>query len=193
MHYDATARLKRCLRSPPGLLKPSATIDLVHLLSGVRPVIRTEIQTPYNADDVTRWLSRLGCYTCLDNEGFIVVALKPGLCRRVLAIDRDPSEHTKAFGLALGYPNCCVRAAARVGEASIDAWAAQMASRAYVGSFKAIDPSGYLAGKSAISHVPCSPRCQQSLTMARQAVHGPFGECLHRKARQNLVRSGVRV
>lgn len=187
MYYDATTRLRRRLLSPPGWLKPSAIVDLVHLMSGIRPAIRTEIQSPCKENDVKRWVSSLGCYYCLDEDAFVVIARNPSLCRRVLAIDRDPMKHTKAFGLALGYPSCCASAAERIGEANIDDWATEIGSRIYSGKFKAINPSGYIHGKSVISHVPCSPRCQRSLAMAVQALHGPFGPYLHPEVRRRIA------
>ncbi len=192
MHHDATARLRHYLLSPPDWLKSSAIVDLVHLLSGIRPVIRTEIQSQYRENDVRRWVSRLGCYCCFDDDAFTVISRTPILCRRVLTIDRDPMEHTKALGCALGYPSCCVRAAARIGEENIDDWATEIGSKLYLGRFKVIDPSGYLQGKSAVSHVPCSPRCQRSLAMAVQALHGPFGYCLHEELHRRLA-SGIRL
>jgi hypothetical protein len=66
----------------------------------------------------------------------------------------------------LGYPPCCSRAAARVGDEGIDCRHAAITRQRFHGRFRAIDPSGYLNGSSRISHVPCSHRCLPSLRLA---------------------------
>jgi hypothetical protein len=88
------------------------------------------------------------------------------LGRRVMALDRSPGNHTYSFGRALGYPPCCCRAAAGVGDHAIDAWAEQFRAARFYGRFRQIDPSGYREGRALISHVPCSTSCGPSLRMA---------------------------
>lgn len=146
-------------------LRPSAITDLAQLLTFVRPAIRTQILDLPN-DRIQRFAWQLGCFAACDLEGFVVLSRCQLLSRRILTLDRSLGDHTHALGRALGYPACCCRAAARIGDQGLDGWAREIGSRRFIGRFKAIDPTGYQKGKALISHVPCSERCLPSLSMA---------------------------
>ena len=154
----------------PPWLKPSARTDILHLAAKIRPAIRTELAIPVSQDVVRIWMRRLGWYTAIDRDDFLVVSRSSALARMILAIDRDDSPHTFRLGHALGYPPCCCRAAASVGEQNLDSWAIAMSQRRFVGRFKLIDPTAYSEGHALISHIPCSPFCQASLQMAEAAL-----------------------
>ena len=154
----------------PPWLKPSARTDILHLAAKIRPAIRTELAFPVSQDVVRVWMRRLGWYTAIDGDDFLVASRSSTLARRILAIDRDHSPHTFRLGRALGYPTCCCRAAAGVGEQNLDAWALALAQRRFIGRFKLIDPTHYRDGKALISHIPCSRFCQPSLAMAEAAL-----------------------
>ena len=156
----------------PDWLKPSAAVDLIQVLVGARPTLRTELRIPASADTVRRWARGLGLYVAIDIDGFVAMSYQPGAARRLLALDRSPGDHTRQLGLLLGYPACCCRAAAFIGEASIDDWAKTASRRLYFGRFKAINPSGYREGRSLISHVPCSTSCGPSLAIAVATMKG---------------------
>lgn len=151
----------------PKWLKPSAEVDLRQVLVGLRPALRTELGAPVGDEEFGRWRRRLGLFGVIDRDGFVVLARRPELCRKIMSIDQAPGNHTAHLGYLLGYPSCCVRAAARIGEPNLDAWAGSLTKRGFIGEFAAIDVSGYRAGEALISHIPCSPFCLASLKMAK--------------------------
>jgi hypothetical protein len=151
-------------------MRASAQVDLSQLERSIRPVIRSQLSGSARRGDLRRWARRAGLFAVVDSEGFFSLSPDPAKARRALRIDARPGRHTIALGRALGYPICCCRAAARHKEAELDDWAEAMSSRRFIGMFRLIEPGGYVAGKAAISHVPCSPRCSASLQMARALI-----------------------
>ena len=154
----------------PPWLKPSARTDILHLDAKIRPAIRTELAIPVSQDVVRVWMRRLGWYTAIDRDDFLVVSRSYTLARMILSIDRDDSLHTFRLGRALGYPTCCCRAAASVGEQNLDSWALALSQRGFIGRFRLIDPTHYRDGNALISHIPCSTFCQASLQMAEATL-----------------------
>lgn len=154
----------------PPWLKPSARTDILHLAAKIRPAIRTELAVPVSQDVVRAWMRRLGWYTAIDGDDFLIVSPSCTLARMILAIDRDDCPHTFRLGRALGYPTCCCRAAACVGERNLDSWALALCRRRFSGRFKLIDPTHYRDGNALISHIPCSIFCQASLQMAEATL-----------------------
>lgn len=150
----------------PHWLKPSARLDLALVLARTRPVLRTDLRAPADLNAITKFARRYGLFAAMDRDGFVALSRRPGLGRRLLAIDATPDEHVVLLGRLLGYPPCCCRAARRVGEGELDAWAAQ--PRRHIGNFKLIDPVGYGDGDGLISHIPCSAACHASLKIARR-------------------------
>jgi hypothetical protein len=157
------------VRLPPWLPQ-SAHVDLLALRAGIRVVMRTIVRRPMQGSEVRLWFLRQGFFCGIDADGFVVVSRHPNRVRRTLALDRASYEHTYALGIALGYPACCARRAARVGESGIDSWAKIVSGARYVGHFKLIDPSGYATGRAFVSHVPCSASCTVSLRQARHLL-----------------------
>jgi hypothetical protein len=141
-------------------------VDLTHLVGSIRPAVRTQLSQSVDYSTVRRWARRRGWFVAIDDDGFLVFSPSPGLARHLLAIDRSPGRHTYKLGRSLGYPPCCCRAAARVGDEALDSWSTAMSARLFVGRFKAIDPRGYREGRAFISHIPCTPACVPSLRMA---------------------------
>lgn len=154
----------------PVWFKPSAAIDLAQLWFCIRPVMRTEPAQPVDHDRVRRWAERYRFFPVLDNDGFLVLSRTPCLSRRLLDLDRSPGNHTFALGRILGYPYCCCRKAATVGDAALDALAGRFRSDDFLGRFKMISPLGYHDGRALVSHIPCTPRCMPSLKMAEALV-----------------------
>jgi hypothetical protein len=148
----------------PGWLPPSAVTDVTLVLHGHKPAARVSVGG--RGGELRRWARRHGLFTSVDADGFAAISRDPATARRAIDLDRRPGRHTLALGTMLGYPPCCSRAAARVGDEGIDRRHEAITTRRFHGRFRAIDPSGYLEGGSRISHVPCSPRCLPSLRMA---------------------------
>lgn len=151
----------------PAWFKASASVDFAQLIVGVRPAIRTELLYPKSSEEIKRWARKHGWFASTDVDHFIAISRIPGLNRRLLVIDRELGEHTYRLGLALGYPRCCCKAAARIGESNLDSWEEALSRHQFIGNFKTIDPRNYHEGRSLISHIPCSTRCEKSLKMAK--------------------------
>lgn len=148
----------------PRWLPPSAATDLAQLLAGNKPAVRLLIGD--RSAQLRCWARTLGLFTCSDRDGYATVSRNPATARRVLDLDRRPGRHTVALGLLLGYPVCCSRAAARAGDEGIDQMQNAIALRRFHGRFRLIDPGGYQQGLAQLSHVPCSHRCEASLSLA---------------------------
>jgi hypothetical protein len=153
----------------PAWLKPSAAVDIAQVHFAIRPVLRTETRRNISASEVQRWARQRGWFAHFDDR-FVAFSPFPELGRRVLALDRSAPDHTYLLGLALAYPACCSRAAARNGESVLDDLGASIGAARFIGRFSAINPSGYLAGRALISHIPCSPHCAPSLDMAETLI-----------------------
>lgn len=154
---------------PPALpqwLPLSAQVDLRQLVAGIRQVVRLQRVGPASDQEMRRFARLQGWFVVSDQAGFLVLSPLPATARRVMRLDRSSGTHTHALGLALGYPPCCCRAASRYGDAGLDNWAEALGSRPFVGRFAAISPSGYRTGQAAVSHIPCSSRCETSRAMA---------------------------
>lgn len=160
----------------PKWLKPSAEVDILQVLAGLRPALRTELESPIAEEEFGRWRRRLGLFGIIDKDSFVVLAPRSELCRKIMSIDQASGNHTAHLGRLLGYPFCCVRAAARIGEPYLDAWAASLTKRGFLGEFVAIDISGYRQGQALISHIPCSPHCLASLMMAKSLQKVAYSE-----------------
>jgi hypothetical protein len=128
-----------------------------------------QLAIPVSEVEIRRFARQQGWFSVLDQEGFVVFSPSASRARRVMTVDQSAGDHTRALGLALGYPPCCARAAARVGDHELDAWAAHVAGRRTIGRFALTSPAAYRAGRALVSHVPCSPRCVASLAMAEAA------------------------
>jgi hypothetical protein len=148
-------------------MRASAKVDLDQLRRSIRPAMRSQVRGRLDRSEIRRWARLAGLFAIVDKDGFFSMSRSASSARRVLRMDARPGRHTSALGRALGYPPCCCLAAARHKEEGLDEWARATSSRRFVGLFRLIDTSGYIAGSANISHVPCSPRCSASLRMAR--------------------------
>src|ERR1043166_5681737 len=104
----------------PEWLKASAAVDLAQLWFRIRPAIRTELKRPVPVDTVFRWARRFGFFCVLDEDHFLILSRDSRLARNLLLLDRSSVDHTYRFGIGLGYPRCCCRKAAVIGESGLD-------------------------------------------------------------------------
>lgn len=148
----------------PDWMPASATTDIGQLLHGMKPAVRIYIGN--RRIELRRWGRRLGLFASIDADGYAAVSRRPSTARRVINLDRRPGRHTLALGIMLGYPPCCSRAAARVGDEGIDCRQRKVSAQRFHGRFNKINPRGYSCGISLVSHVPCSHRCASSLGLA---------------------------
>lgn len=151
-------------------MRASAEVDLDQLRWSIRPVMRSQVAGQLNRGEVRRWARRFGFFAAIDRDGFFSISRNASYARRTLRIDARSGQHLMALGQALGYPVCCCLAARRRSEEGLDAWGEVISKRRFAGLFRLINPGGYVAGRSSISHIPCSSRCAASLRMARAFV-----------------------
>ena len=150
----------------PSWLPPSAATDLDLLLMGLKPAARLHVRE--RRSKIRRWARSQGLFCSTDTDGYAVLSRDGAIARRLLDLDRRPGRHAIALGRMLGYPECCSRAAARVGEARIDDWGDAIAARRFRGRFRKIDPGAYRAGGALLSHVPCSHVCEASAKLVKR-------------------------
>lgn len=152
----------------PSWLPPSAVTDIDLLVLGLKPAARLYVGE--RGRETRRWARVRGLFCSADRDGYAVLSRSGATARRVLDVDRRPGRHVVALGRMLGYPECCARAAAKVGDEGIDAMCDAMATRRFRGRFKGIDPGPYRAGRALLSHVPCSQSCEASAALVRRRV-----------------------
>lgn len=172
----------------PDWLKPSARVDLALVLARTRDVLRSDLGAPADLSAIAKFARRYGLFAAKDPDGFIALSRRPGLGRRLLALDAAPDEHVMPLGRLLGYPPCCCRAARRVGEDQLDVWAAR--PRRHIGRYRLIDVSSYDTGEALVSHIPCSAACRASLKIARTLAASDWSPTRFSSAKR--LRSGRR-
>jgi hypothetical protein len=150
-------------------LPRSAVVDLTLLLGCGKPAVRTRIMSHQGTPSLERWAAWVGLALACDQEGYVAIASAASQAKEVLRVDRCPVRHERELGRLLGYPECCTAAAAAVGEAELDAWAAVAGGWTYPAAFRLLQPSGYASGASLLSHIPCSATCRPSLDLALEA------------------------
>jgi hypothetical protein len=153
---------------PTQALRASAAVDFLQFFAGTKPALRSVLTTQAEATALRTWCQRAAYDFAIDADFYFCVAPFAGQAQTILDLDRQPEHHEYELGRALGYPSCCCRQIARLTEASIDTYAASIASWKFVGDYSLINPTGYITGDSLLSHLPCSPYCLPSLMLAKQ-------------------------
>ncbi|MDW8243037.1 MAG: hypothetical protein RMJ88_07475 [Thermogemmata sp.] len=158
------------LSLPLDCLPCSALVDVLHLAAGLKKVMRTKLLNGADETTVISWCTAHSLVGMCDEERYVFIGKTRDAVLQALAIDKSQTPHEMQFGTLLGYPSCCCEAVARIGEAAIDDYAKTVAHWMFPGEYILINPRGYTQGQSLICHLPCSPICEQSLTMAKQAL-----------------------
>src|SRR5690242_13707466 len=104
---------------PLELLRPSALVDFLLLLACNKPAVRICAPEKAALRGVQQWCRFNHLDFESDEDGFVCIAWKSGAAQTILAIDRSLESHEFPLGIALGYPRCCCRKVARVGEKNI--------------------------------------------------------------------------
>jgi hypothetical protein len=150
-------------------LPPSATVDCLLLFAGLKPAARLIVDSPKGINALRLWCEKANLDLESDKDGFVCITIDRGSAGSILALDRCTRAHEVELGLALGYPKCCCERIAIVGESSIDSYGQETLTWHYAGIFRRINPAGYSSGIALISHLPCSPSCKPSLSIANRA------------------------
>lgn len=108
-------------------------------------------------------------YYYIDTQYIIISKLNN--VNEIHEVDISPKEHIKELGSLLGYPNCCITYVSKYKEEDIDSVEKNLIEkRTYEGIYLAIDFSGYFDGLSLVSHIPCNPKCNNSLVVGLLTV-----------------------
>lgn len=162
----------RAFEELPPSLPPSSYIDFLLLLGGLKPTIRLYVIEARTQHAIEFWGEEYGYASAANPFGYIYIAKTQDAALRLRELDDSPEAHEFELGLLLGYPQCCCRRAAEIGESNLDEWEATISQDA---AFRRapnylIDPCGYTEGASLISHIPCSVQCKASLSIARATL-----------------------
>lgn len=151
---------------PLQLLRVSALVDFILFFACGKPAVRTCIDE-FGAQALHSWCERWGFDFACDD--FACVTRETGFANGILEIDRSVFAHEIELGVALGYPLCCCKCVAALGESNIDLRASEIASWPFTHPYHRINPAGYESGLALISHLPCSSDCRPSLEIANKA------------------------
>jgi hypothetical protein len=150
-------------------LPPSVRVDVLGILAQNKPAIRIPVGERRTAAQVARVVAAVG-WSHANDEDFLVAASSPEVASHVLDVDRSAQPHTLDLGLLLGYPACCARAAAHVGEGNIDQLAVRLGTDCERERAPHLDPRHYAKGIALVSYVACSPRCPTALQHAWASI-----------------------
>jgi len=154
------------------LFSLSANVDMLLFLMGLKPCMRTKLKSLHRElNPLEEWCKRFKFHFNRSSDGFIYIASNQECLRRVNSVDHCHRPHEEELGKLLGYPACCCRKIAEVGEMQIDAFEDWLITQPFAGPFKLINPYAYRQGKAFISHVPCSTSCSPSLCLSKRVVH----------------------
>lgn len=151
----------------PKSLKPSDYVDFLLFLSNEKPCLRLG----YNQQDVYEemivWCEKHNISYLVSNAGFMYISKRLVLAYIAKIIDDSMMNHTFLFGKLLGYPTCCSKQIAKIGESNIDEYEKALVSNtSFQEPYHLINPQGYIEGYSLISHIPCCAQCKRSLKKA---------------------------
>jgi len=146
----------------------AALVDVLHLAANLRPCARLLCVDSTAIDALRSWCG--SSFVALIDPPYVFVGADERRLRDAARADASPEPHVVSLGRLFGYPECCLHAMNAVGEERIDEAARAAAGWKLTGRFRLLDVTNYLAGVALLSHVPCGPTCQPSLTMAEAAA-----------------------
>lgn len=152
-----------------GLHMPlSANIDIILMILGLKPAIRSKIKQPDNFKFIKDWCDEWSFSSYMDKDSYIYVARNASLVKQLIELDHLAQKREDKLGMLLGYPSCCCKKIAKIGEEHIDNYEQNLCQKNFKAFFRLINPQKYRKGTAFISHVPCSTTCFASLFIAQQ-------------------------
>lgn len=152
-----------------GIYMPlSANVDIILMILGLKPAIRTKIKESNNFKYIDNWSKKWGYFSYMDQEEYIYIAPDDQLAHQMIQLDHMAQKKEDLFGILLGYPNCCTKKIKKIGEELIDKYESNLCQKKFEAFFELINPKDYRIGTAFISHVPCSTRCFDSLLIAQK-------------------------
>lgn len=154
---------------PWEVMLPSFRVDMLGMIAAGKPAVRAVL--PSAPSDQARLREAAAEFGIADESdgSYVVLAREEPRAREVLAVDRCAEPHEFELGLLLGYPYCCAKYAAEVGEQHLDSPAlsgGREGSADERETGRLIDVSRYRDGIALISHIPCSSGCEPSQLLA---------------------------
>lgn len=151
------------------MLKPSDYVDLLLYLSRLKSCVRLG----YNNNEVYKkmiyWCKNNNFSFIISEEGFMYISKNYLIAWLAKVIDNSTWNHTLLLGLIFGYPRCCSKKVASIGENNIDNYEKELLmNNKFNAPFDIINPQGYTNGYSLISHIPCCSKCRKSLKIANK-------------------------
>jgi hypothetical protein len=157
-------------RLPQGL-SPSAYVDFFLFIAGLKPSLRIFINDLNLINQINQWCNENSVFFLSNKDGYVCIAKNRDEVKILQATDDSIQPHEYKLGLLLGYPSCCCKKIAKIGEKNIDNWESLLIKKStFKGQFKLIDIAGYRNGSSLISHIPCSTECEKSLYIAKKSL-----------------------
>ena len=156
----------------PKDLKPADYIDLLLFLLKEKPCVRLGNNSLRTYKNVAIWCENNDIDYIISKEGFMYISFS-WLCANITQIvDDSVFNHTYLLGKLLGYPTCCSKKIANIGETNIDSYERHLISNCkFLKPYDLISPKGYLEGYSLISHIPCCTTCKESLRIAEKVYN----------------------
>ena len=107
-----------------------------------------------------------------DKDGYAFIARDEKTIKNLEQLDTSNLPHEYELGCLLGYPDCCCKQIANIGEKNIDKYEMNLVNNSnFKGVFELINPQGYKDGYALISHIPCSSTRKDSLLIAQKSLH----------------------
>lgn len=151
----------------PQNLKPSDYVDILLFLAHEKPCIRLGYNHQSVYQNMLAWCKENKLASIVSEAGFMYISKNFFLALIAKIADDSTLNHAYIFGKILGYPTCCSRRIAEIGESKIDEYEKELVSNSdFQEPYNKIDPKGYIEGYSLISHIPCCETCRKSLEKA---------------------------
>ena len=172
----------------PKFLRPSDYIDFLLFLMKEKPCLRLGKNSEAIYNSVIEWCKKFNYKWLVSEEGYMYISQNRILTFITRMVDDSVREHSYLLGKLLGYPKCCSKKIATIGEAHIDEYEQLLIAQSeFSGDYSIINPEGYIAGYALISHVPCCGKCKKSLRQAKK-VYRVILENQNNRAFSNWLR-----
>ena len=153
----------------PTTLKPSDYIDFLLFCMNEKSCVRLGQNDGLVYHEMTLWCQKQNLSYVKSESGLMYVSKSKFIAWLAKCTDDSPLNHTYFFGKLLGYPSCCSKKIAEIGENEIDSYEKELVlQNQFAQPFDLINPEGYLKGHALISHIPCCCNCKKSLKLAQK-------------------------
>lgn len=156
----------------PTTLKPSDYVDFLLFFLREKPCIRLGVNQESVYEEMAQWCKENNLICIVSHAGLMYISKLKILAWLAKIVDDSIVDHTFLFGKILGYPVCCSKKIASIGERRIDEYEKILVqNESFDAPYHITNPQGYVYGYSLISHVPCCTTCKKSLEKASK-VYG---------------------